>query len=1015
MKNAKEVPVYTINLKQWSLVVIFLSVLAVSASASHFVLADSSTGNDMVVIVDTAIHPSINGVTMGKGDEIGVFDTNGNCYGWARWDSVANSGVTVWGQNTGTGGFGSGEVMRLRVWDSLTNTEMPATATFYPTGTSALGYTPTADSTFLTNGIAILKSLSGLSAPAAPILASPTNGSTNQPTSLTVSWTSSNGASSYAIQVSTVSTFASTIAGQAGISGTSGAVGGLGNAVACYWRANATNAAGSSAWSGIWSFTTIVAIPGAPVLSSPSSGTTGLATPLTVDWAAVTGATTYTAQVSTVSTFTSTVFNQTGLTMTSAATGVLSGGLYYWRANAKNIAGTGVWSNVWHFTTLAVPAAPALSLPANDATNQATIVAVSWTAATGAASYSVQVSTVSTFASMYSNQTGITATSASETGLSYGGSTYYWRVNATNDAGTGIWSGIWSFATLAAPGAPVLAAPTNGAAGQAMTPTLSWATVTTAATYTAQVSTVSTFASTVSSQAGLAANSAAVTRLSGGTVYFWRANAANAAGTGIWSGTWSFTTLAAPAAPVLVSPTNGAAGQTLAPTFTWAASAGAATYEMQLSTVTTFASTVSSQAGLSATSATVGGLAGGVMYYWKANAANTAGTSTWSNIWSFTTLAAPGAPTLVAPTSGAIGQALAPALSWTTVTGAASYGCEVSTVSTFASVFQSQTGLTAAATTTGGLTNSTMYYWKANATNTSGTGVWSAAWSFTTITPSAVVTLSFPANGATNEPTSLTMSWGSATGALSYTLQVSTVSTFASTFSSQAGITGTSRAVTDLAVAAAYYWHVTAITAAGAGVWSSVWSFVTVPAAPVAPTLTSPSNGAQYGTATEPLAWGSVAGATTYSVQVSTVSTFTTTIFSQSGATASGIFNVTSTKTITYYWRVDAANAGGTSAWSAMWKFTFTSGVVLPVVDNAMQSRTVSYSRGMVSYDLKSPARVSIVLFDVSGREARSYRFLQSAGNYRLPLNDPALPSGRYLLRFRAGGLSQDLAITIAR
>lgn len=92
-----------------------------------------------------------------------------------------------------------------------------------------------------------------------------------------------------------------------------------------------------------------------------------------------------------------------------------------------------------------------------------------------------------------------------------------------------------------------------------------------------------------------------------------------------------------PAAPTLVSPVNGATGVSTSPTLTWNASTGAATYRVQVSTSSAFSTTVYDQSGLTTTSTTVTGLASATTYYWRANASNSAGTSTWSSTWSFTT------------------------------------------------------------------------------------------------------------------------------------------------------------------------------------------------------------------------------------------------------------------------------------------------------------------------------------------------------------------------------------------
>ena len=193
-------------------------------------------------------------------------------------------------------------------------------------------------------------------------------------------------------------------------------------------------------------------------------------------------------------------------------------------------------------------------------------------------------------------------------------------------------------------------------------------------------------------------------------------------------------------APTLSSPSNGATSQATSPAFLWEAVTGATAYDVRVSTVATFASTVSSQTGLTARSASAAGLANSTTYYWEVNATNADTTSAWSGVWSFTTsssanTAAPGVPVLVSPANGATGQSIAPALSWSSGSGGlvASYGVEVSTSASFGSFTVNQTGVIALGETLSGLANSTSYYWRVNATNANGTSAWTGAWSFTTI------------------------------------------------------------------------------------------------------------------------------------------------------------------------------------------------------------------------------------------------------------------------------------------
>jgi hypothetical protein len=87
-----------------------------------------------------------------------------------------------------------------------------------------------------------------------------------------------------------------------------------------------------------------------------------------------------------------------------------------------------------------------LSAPANGATGVAVPVTLSWQAASGATSYRAQVSTVSTFATLVLDRSGITTTSTSVSGLA-GTTTYYWRVFAVNTTGSSPASAVRSFTT----------------------------------------------------------------------------------------------------------------------------------------------------------------------------------------------------------------------------------------------------------------------------------------------------------------------------------------------------------------------------------------------------------------------------------------------------------------------------------------------------------------------------------------------------------------------------------------
>ena len=377
-------------------------------------------------------------------------------------------------------------------------------------------------------------------------------------------------------------------------------------------------------------------------------------------------------------------------------------------------------------------------------------------------------------------------------------------------------------------------------------------------------------------------------------------------------------------APVLSSPSNGAANQQVSLSLAWNTVSGATSYEVQIATTSTFGTTIIDQAGLPSPNLSPAGLLNTTFYYWRVNAAGGSGPGAWSSIWSFSTLTPWIAPPPVSPANGAIGQPLSPGLSWIAVSNATSYEVQVSTDPAFGTTFIDQSALTGTSLIVPGLSNYGQYYWHVNAygaAQTPQTTAWSGTWSFTTLigTPA----LSLPSNAAVNQPLALSLSWGTVTGAASYAVQVAANSGFSTTAFNFTGLTGSSQPLTGLSTSATYYWRTSATGGNGStGSWSTAWSFTTLPPPPGAPTLTLPSNGWAGQSLTPTLTWSSTATALSYEVQAATISDFSTTVLDISGLTAtSQPIGPLSMGTV-YYWHVNASNIGGASAWSTASSFT---------------------------------------------------------------------------------------------
>ena len=298
----------------------------------------------------------------------------------------------------------------------------------------------------------------------------------------------------------------------------------------------------------VWSFTTVAA--GTPALTAPLNGSANLATNPTLIWNAVDGADMYRLQVSLSPGFVSTVYDDSNIANTSQqVTGLFSSSTYYWRVNADISGGTGPYSAAWHFTTLGAPDAPVLTAPVAAAQNQSTNPTLSWLSSVGAATYRVQVSTSDLFAVIVLDDSNLTGTSQAINGLMIG-TTYYWRVDAKNTAGTSAYA-TQSFTTaITAFQPPILAAPTDSATNSPVNPILSWNASSGAMTYRVQVDTSALFTHPVVDDSTISGLSRSVIGLTVGKTYYWHVDAKNLTGTTGYSATWLFTVAAVASQPI---------------------------------------------------------------------------------------------------------------------------------------------------------------------------------------------------------------------------------------------------------------------------------------------------------------------------------------------------------------------------------------------------------------------------------------------------------------------------------
>jgi hypothetical protein len=792
----------------------------------------------------------------------------------------------------------------------------------------------------------------------------PSSGATNVSTTPAFSWGGSSNATSYTLVVKTNMSLSNPIINQSAISSTSYTSGtALAYSTAYYWKVTAVNATGTQvATNAGLAFTTAQAASAqAGVIREIWTGISG------TDVASLTSNSNYPSNPNSSSVITSFDAQEFGDNYGQRIRGYLaptvSGSYQFWiasddgselwlstndnPANKVKIASVSGWTNPYVYTKYSSQTSASITLTAGNyyyiealqkeqcggdhltvawqvpggsqsiitsanlvTSPSASIVAMptfSPAGGTYSSAQSVVISSATTGSTIYYTTDGTTPTTASavySSAISVASSQTL-KALATKSGLVNSSVGTAAYTiTLPppAPGAFTQTAPAGGATGVSRTPAFSWAASSNAASYTLVVSTSSALTSPAINQTGITGTSYTPSaQLAASTVYYWRVTAVNAtASTVATNAGLSFTTAAGtPPVPSQAgvirevwsnvagisisdltsnanypnSPTTSTVISTidpprdlfdnygqrikgyLAPTVTgsykfWIASDDDS--ELWLSTTSdpdnkvkiasftgwTYPETYN-QSGTQA-SANIS-LTAGNYYYIEALHKEANGGDHVTVAWQVpggsrvtipnanlvtappVPLPAPGAFNQTAPAGGTTGVALNPTLTWGASSDAASYTVVVANNSSFTSPVVNQAGITGTSYSIGGgLSGTTTYYWRVTAVNVSGTrAATNAGLSFTTLTPPApsAFTQTAPASGATGVSTYPAFSWAAATNASSYTLVVSTSSSYTSPIINQSGLTSTSYTVPNpFATNVVYYWKVTATNSTGSTV-----------------------------------------------------------------------------------------------------------------------------------------------------------------------------------------------------
>jgi hypothetical protein len=479
-----------------------------------------------------------------------------------------------------------------------------------------------------------------------------------------------------------------------------------------------------------------------------------------------------------------------------------------------------------------VPNPPNLLSPPNNSTGINPVgVLLDWSDVSGAISYNVQISLNSSFSAIVFDDNPTISQDSIQPGVLSSLTTYYWHVNVTTSGGVSDWSTTFHFTTsLGSPQAPVLISPPNNAVSVPIQPSFNWGGVPGATGYIIQISRHSNFDTLVVCDT----TPFATIILQYSTLYYWRMRAFNVVGAGNWSSVFNFTTVTQiPDPPVLISPADSTIIPVTGQIFLWNIVLTATSYRIQISISPDFSTTVVNQATGSQTQYTHNSppLANNTIYYWRVNATNSGGTSTWSTVWRVITVpATPPAPIVYPVNRGRpVYSDSATIFEWHKVSTATSYRIQISTGSNY--IINEIVYDTIYIAPPNTFTNYTMYYWRVAAINSGGQGSFSTSWNFSVIPHSLnPPTLISPINNAINVPLNPTLDWSDVTGAMSYRVQISTTSNFSLIILNVTGLSNSAYSVMSniLANCTQYYWRVKVYIPADSSSWSNVWTFTTI-------------------------------------------------------------------------------------------------------------------------------------------------------------------------------------------
>ncbi len=609
-----------------------------------------------------------------------------------------------------------------------------------------------------------------------------------------------------------------------------------------------------------------------------------------------------------------------------------------------------------------------ISYPASDGDG---IFTVSWPSALRAETYNVQRANNSLFTGAISVYDG-PATLFQQSNLFTG--TFYYRVRALNDCGASGWKTGGAISVTSFPPRPNSISYAASSCGGSLA--ITWTSSVGATAYLVQRASNISFTDAIDRYAG-PSTSFTDSSLTYGT-YYYRVRASNGYGTSPWKTGGATTVPPPPAVPASITyPAKTCSGNL---TVTWALASGATGYTLQRATKVDFSDATQVYLGAS-NSYTEPGLSPGT-YYYRVQANNSCGSSTWKSGSASVVPPAPPAPASISYPASSCGGNFT--VSWAAVTDAVSYTLQRDTSAAFTSPVENTTS---SLSYSQGALSAGSYFFRVRANTACGSGAWQTG-------PASAVLAAPPAPDGITYPGSscngnFTVTWPGVAEATAYVLQRATNASFTDAAQIYSGAaTSYSQGALDPGV---YYYRVQGSNTCGSGTWKA-GAAVTVTTTPPTPgTLTYPAKTCS-GNLT--VAWTLASGATGYTLQRATTDAFSDATQVYLGASNS--YTEPSLAPGTYYYRVQANNGCGSSAWK--------NGVATVVTPAPPAPGSISYPASSCggNFTVSWAAVTDAVSYTLQRDTSAAFSSPVENTTTSTSFNQGALSAGSYFFRVRA-------------